>query len=195
MTPIEIIAQVLSIFGMIVSVLSFQQKKQSSILAMQVCSTIFFGSSFFLLGAYIGAILNGISCLRAILFLYKDKTKADSLTWLLSFIAVYVIIYVLTFVAFGTARKPINFIIEILPIIGMTAYSIAFRKNSPKATRYVGFISSPCWLVYNIFYFSIGAIIGELLNLTSVIVGVIRLDLKKKPSSEVSETVVTNENN
>ena len=179
---VETIAQIISILGMGVSFISFQQKKQSAMLALQVFSCLLFMASFFLLNAYVGAILNIIALIRAVLFLYKDKFKSEHIAWLIGFVIVFIIIYVLTFTVFGTKPKPINFIIEILPIVGMTATHIGYRKNNTKSARRYGLISSPSWLIYNIYYMSIGAILGEIFNIISIVLGIIRHDLKRSNS-------------
>ena len=177
---IEIIGQGLSIFGMVVMFLSFQQKKQSTLLAFIICSCTIFAISYLLLGAYIGTILNAIGIFRAITFLYKDKFNTNHIAWLIGYIVVFIIIYVLTFTVFKVKPTPLNFVIEILPIIGMTAQHISYRKNNTKSTRKYALISSPSWLIYNIYYMSIGASICEALNIFSIIIGMLRLDVKKK---------------
>ena len=48
-------------------------------------------------------------------------------------------------------------------------------------TRLTGLINSPTWLIYNILNRSIGGSLTEAISLVSIIVGIIRLDLRKKP--------------
>jgi hypothetical protein len=69
--------------------------------------------------------------------------------------------------------------IEILPLIGMTATTFAFRSRTPKVTRLLGLVSSPSWLVYNLISLSIGAIFCEVISLGSILVGYLRLDREK----------------
>jgi hypothetical protein len=45
--------------------------------------------------------------------------------------------------------------------------------------RAVSFLSSPCWLVYNIINFSIPGILTEVFAMCSIIVGILRIDLPK----------------
>ena len=78
----------------------------------------------------------------------------------------------------GKTFNPANAIVEILPVIGMTATTFAFRCKTAKATRLLGLVSSPAWLIYNIVNFAIGAICCEVFSLISIIVGLIRLDGK-----------------
>ena len=180
MTPIEIAGQVISIFAMTCNILSYQQKKQSHLVACQLIGGALFSISFFLLGATVGGLLNLVAAIRAIIFLFPEKTNAKHPAWLYGFMACYVVFYVLSFTVFGTEPTPVNFIIEILPVIGMTALSIAFMLSSSKATRRLGLISSPAWLIYNIYYLSIGAIICEAISLVSILVGMFRHDFKRK---------------
>ena len=79
-----------------------------------------------------------------------------------------------------------NFVIEILPVLAMIVATVAIRLGSSKMVRRLGLISSPLWLTYNCFSGSIGAIASEILNLISIIVGIIRLDLRKKKNDKVA---------
>ena len=85
---------------------------------------------------------------------------------------------------FGTKPSLQNLIIEILPVIAMIIATVSLRLGSAKAVRRLGLISSPMWLIYNCFSGSIGAIASEILNLISIIIGIIRLDIKKNKNDE-----------
>lgn len=174
----EIIAQIIGIFAMAFNIWSYQQKQQKYIIAFQLLGTTFFSIHFFMLGAYMGGLLNAIGVVRAIVFLYKDKLKTDNIFWLSGFVGIYIICYVLVFTAFGKPFTFVNAIIELLPVIGMVATSLAYRSKTAKSTRLLGFVSSPSWLIYNIISLSIGAICCEALSLISITVGLLRLDKK-----------------
>ena len=189
MTPIEIIAQILGIIGMLMSVLSYQQKGKARILTFQLLGSVLFVVNFFLLGAFSGAILNFVAIVRALIFIYEDKVRADHPAWTIGLTVVYVLSYVSVFTIFGKEPSAINLIVEILPVIAMTVTTIAFRHKEDKILRRVAFISSPLWLAYNFIFFSLGGIIGETLNLSSAIIGTIRLDRKKKnENTELTES-------
>ena len=179
MEPIEIVGQIISLFTMACNILSYQQKKQSHLICLQLFGGALFSISYFLLGATIGGILNVIATVRAILFLFEKKLHTSHPAWLCGFIACYVAIYVLSFTVFGIEPKPISFVIEILPIIGMTALSIGFMLGDSRRMRRLGLVSSPAWLIYNIYYKSSGAIICEVISLASILIGMYRHDRKK----------------
>ena len=179
MPPIEIIAQAIGIVAMFFNIFSYQCKKQSSVIALQLCGGALFSVNYLLLGATVGGILNILAALRAIIFLFKDKLRADRLPWLFGFIAAFISIYVLNFTLFGKEPTAINLIIEILPVIGMTALSVGFRLKNAAGIRRCGLISSPSWLIYNIYAGSVGAIICEVITLCSIFIGMLRHDRAK----------------
>ncbi len=180
MTPIEIIAQIIGIIGMLMGVLSFQQKGKARILTFQLVGSALFVVNFFMLGAFSGAILNIVAIIRALIFIYEDKVHADHPAWTIGLTAVYVLSYISVFTVFGKDPTAKNLILEVLPVLAMTVTTIAFRYKEDKILRRVTFVSSPLWLIYNTIFFSLGGIIGETLNIGSALVGTLRLDRKKQ---------------
>jgi hypothetical protein len=172
-------AQLIGIAAMGFNILSYQQKTRSRAIAFQLGGALLFSVNFFLLGAIVGSILNVVAAVRAVVFLNKNKLRANHPAWLAGFILVYLLSYVLTFTVFGKEATPVNLLVEFLPVIGMTATTVSFRMSDAKAIRRFGLISSPSWLIYNIANFSIGAIACEVLSLCSIVIGIFRYDRKK----------------
>ena len=179
MTPFEIAGQIISIAAMGCNIISYQQKDQRRLVACQLLGGALFSISFFLLGATVGGLLNIVAAIRAIIFLFPKKLNASHPLWLCGFILCYVAFYVLTFTVFGKEPTAINFIIEILPVVGMTALSVGFMLADSKKVRMLGLISSPAWLIYNIYYLSAGAIICEAFSIVSIFIGMLRHDKKQ----------------
>lgn len=180
MRPIEIAAQFIGIVAMVFNILSYQGKKQSTVIALQFFGGVLFAINFLMLGATVGGILNIIAAVRAIIFFYKDKLKADRMAWFVAFIILYISVYVLNFTLLGKEPTAFNLVIEILPVIGMSALNIGFRLKNASDIRKYGLISSPAWLIYNIMVGSWGAIICEMLTLISIFVGIFRYDKSKR---------------
>ncbi len=67
------------------------------------------------------------------------------------------------------------------------AMTLAFAGNNAKIIRLAGFISSPCWLVYNIFNNAIGGMICEIITLVSIISALIRIDIPEKKRNKLNE--------
>lgn len=180
MDTIEITAQIIGIVAMFFNLFSYQQKTRKGAIICQLFGTILFTVNFFMLGATVGAIMNFIGALRAVIFINKEKLKADHIGWFIGFTVIYLASYVLTFTVLDKEPTAVNFVLEFLPVIGMVATTHSYRLTDAKAIRKFGLISSPVWLIYNIANFSVGAIICEVLSLASIIIGIVRLDRKSK---------------
>ena len=176
MEPIEIAGPAVGIVAMACNIFSYQQKRQSFLLLCQLMGGALFSVSFFLLGATVGGLLNLVATVRAVLFLFSKRLHTSHPLWLCGFILIYFALYVLGFTVFGIEPKPISFVIELLPVIGMTALSVAFMMADSRRVRQLGLISSPAWLIYNIYYVSVGAIVCEAVSLVSIFIGMLRHD-------------------
>ena len=186
MEPVELAAQGISILAMSMNVLAYQQKSKMRVLLFQFLGTATFFISYLMLGGIIGAMMNLVAALRAVIYMNEKRIKTDSLYLLYAFFAVYAISYVLAFTVFGKEATPQNLIIELLPIAAMVTMSISYRMKSASAIRLLGLISSPAWLIYNVFCLSIGGILSDLLSMLSIIIGMLRLDKKNNPSKSLS---------
>jgi hypothetical protein len=89
---------------------------------------------------------------------------------------------------FGTEATPKNLAVEILPVVGMVITTVSFCLGRAKAVRVLGIFNSPLWLTYNIFNFSLGGIITESVALISIVIGIVRYDLKKKETAENADS-------
>ena len=179
MTLYEIIAQLIGIAAMAFNIFSYQQKTSRRVILFQLAGGSLFAVNFFMLGATMGGIMNVIAVMRAIIYANKEKFRATHILWFIFFMVLYVASYILTFAVIGTPFTLWHALLEILPIIAMTASTISFRLQNANAIRKYGLICSPSWLIYNIANLSIGAIICEVLSLVSIVIGILRLDKKK----------------
>ena len=182
MTPLEIVAQGISFVAMAMNILSYQQRTQKGVLTFQRVGSMLFAVSFFLLGAYAGALLNAVGITRALVFINRDRLHATHPAWLCGYTLLYVASYVLVFTVFAKAPTTRNLIVEVLPVVGMTLTTVSFRFRDAKTIRRFGLVNSPLWLIYNVFCFSLGAILCETISLVSIVIGTIRFDLKKTES-------------
>lgn len=180
----EITAQIFGIIGMICNIVVFQQKTHKRVVIWQLFAAVIFGINYFLLGAIVGGMLNVVGALRSVVFLFKEKTNANSVFWLIFFVVAFFVSYPLAFLVFKKEPTAKNLIIELLPVLAMIIATIALRLGSARAVRRLGLLSSPMWLTYNCFSGSIGAIASEILNFASIVIGIIRIDIKGKHKSD-----------
>lgn len=173
-------AQIIGIFAMAAIILSFQFKNKRAVLACQLIGSALFAVNMYMLGAFVGAILNTVGIVRALVYMQKEKIKIPIAIINSLFLISFVAAYVLVFTVFDKSPTLFNLAIEFLPIIGMSAVTIGFSKTDSKSIRIFALINSPCWLIYNCFNFTIGGILCEVISLVSIISAMIRIDSKKR---------------
>jgi len=57
------------------------------------------------------------------------------------------------------------------------ASTVAYGSSNPRLIRFITLCSSSCWLIYNSLVFSLAGVLGEIITLTSVLIGIIRFDI------------------
>ena len=176
----ETIAQWISIAGLACVVASYQQKKKSALILVQATGGALFAIHYLILGAYAGFLLNTIALIRGIIFYKEFRTPKTGKIWVGVIIVLCLLAYVLTFTVFGTTPSLTNLILELLPTIGRVVLTISFNMTHAGHIRALGSINSAGWLTYNIAHLSIGGIACEVLCIISIIVGILRHDIKKK---------------
>lgn len=171
MTLYNIITQLIGFIGLMFAFICFQQNDYKKIRIFQIIIGIFFTIHFFMLGAYTGCVLNFISLLRAIVYFYKDDKKwASNKWWIFVFLSAFVFSTMLTW----------KNIWDILPLIGCFVLTFVLYVDSAKFTRLAIWPSSVVWIIYNFISGSIAGLVTELFNLSSIIIGIIRHDIKRK---------------
>lgn len=170
----QLVVQMIGIIAMAFNILSYQGKSSRRIMLMQMAGTLLFTVHMGILGAATGAVMNLLGMLRALVYAYKEKTHADSVGWVVGFEAAYIVYYALLFACFGVQPTLGNLLLNLLPVIGMTAMTIAYYVGSARAIRMLGLISSPVWLVYNWINGSVGGVLCECITLASIIGGLLR---------------------
>ncbi len=188
----ELVAQIIGILGMTSNIISYQFKRRVGVLICLLMGGVLFAINMFMLGAIIGGILNILSVIRSPAYMNLDKRPSQKNILNALFIVLFIVSYIFTFTLFGKEATLPNLVLELLPVIGSIALTVSFSMNTSRAIRIAGFISSPCWLIYNCFVFSIGGILCEVISLISIITAVIRLD---RQGSQSGTKEAENDNN
>lgn len=163
--PEQIIGQITSIIGMILTIISFQMKTRNQIILLQTAGSAFYLVSFLFLGKWAPVCLNVVFLFRNFLcYFRKDKAWAQSIVWL----------YVLLAAVIAAGTLGFHSWWDLFPIIGSVFGTIAMYMKNENMLRLLKLGDSPCWLIYNFTVPSVGGVIGEVFNITSIIVGLIR---------------------
>lgn len=169
--PFFAAAQIVGLFGLLFSVLSFQQKERKGVMKYQVLASISFALQLFLLRAFTGAYLDTISIVRTCVFANKEKKWASSPFWLYLFTGLVIIVGILTFN---------NSWINVFAIAGTLLSTVALWMKNSKHIRMISLLVGPCWIIYNLAVGGYTGVINEIIAMTSIVIGIIRHDLKKE---------------
>ena len=175
----EFFAQCLSIAGMACVVGSYLQKRKSALIAVQATGGALFAIHYLLLGAYSGFLMNSIAVLRGFAFYKEHRSPTTGKIWVWVISILSLAAYALSFIIFSTEPTWQNLVLELLPALGMVVLTISFNMTNAGQIRMMGFVNSTCWLIYNIAHVSIGGIGCEIMCFASIIIGIIRYDIKK----------------
>ena len=163
-----ILAQAISILGLLLNCLSFQQKKKKMLILFQ----------FF--GAPLGFLLHAIGTVRGLVFALTQPGKRGNLFRIGIFLALFLASYPLAFTLFGVDPTARNLIVEALPVVAMCLATVSFGLPTAAGVRRITLFASPLWMTYNILNRSAGGILSELIGFCSVIIGIIRYDRREK---------------
>ncbi len=176
---VTIIAQIIGVIACMAVLMSYQCKTQKHIMIFQAAQCFLFSVNLLMLGMYSGMFLNVIGLVRAIIYTQRNEHKwAASKVWVFIFIPLIIASGIISFTVFDEG------FVAFLPVCGMIITTFAGRCKEASKVRLLTLFNSPFWLTYNIIGGSIGAILGEVAGSASIIIGMIRLDRKKKDASE-----------
>ena len=163
----QILVQGIGFLGIACSILAFQYKQYRPLVALRAATELFFGIQYILLGAYSGAAMDFLGCFRNWVFLDCDKKGKSLRPWRILFSVIFVGATLLTW----AGPK------SILSAVAKVASTIGYGSSNPRLIRLIVLCSSTCWLIYNSLVFSLAGVLGEIITLTSVIIGIIRFDI------------------
>ena len=159
----DVIAQAVGIIGAALIIGSYQFKKNTTLILVQLRGSACFVVNYFMLGAFTGCFMNTVGTIRGLVFLGGNKTRKPVVLILLS----------LSLVIGGVFTWQNT--LSLLPLVGMLSVTIAMYFNNGKHIRMAQlFVSSPCWLVYNFASGTIGGVICEIFVITSTVVSILR---------------------
>ena len=159
------LGQIASIIGMGLTILSFQMKTRKQIIMLQTIGSAFFLLSYLLLESWAAVYLNIVFLIRNTVFYFsKDQKWAQHKAWLVVLLCAVI---AAGFVGFRSW-------LDLLPIVGSIFGTVAMYMKKENMLRLLKLGDSPCWLIYNCTVPSVGGIICEVLNMASIVVGLVR---------------------
>lgn len=169
-TNAALIAQGIGFLGTIVVAIGMQQKKYGRIVFCKILNEFLAAVHYFLIGGYTGMVINFASCLTNGVYWYRISKGKSTL--------VFQILFAVLFVTLGALswHGPISIFVVAAKLFS----SVSLGIKNLRTIRFLNLISNPCWLIYNLYMGTIAGIITDCLVLTSTIIAVVRLDIRKR---------------
>lgn len=165
-----IIAQIIGFFAIALWVYSVQNKNQSKILFFQFLANLMYGVEYFLLDAFPAVAMNLSSSLRCLLFYNKRKNNEEiPKSWLIFFLLLVLFLGIITF----------NNIISIIPITITIFYTLSSWMKDTKWCRIVFLVCAFIWIYYNYKVKAYISIVGNVMEIISGIISLIRFRKKE----------------
>ncbi len=156
------VASILSIFLFIISV---QFKEKKNILLTQALASMCYFVTYFILGAYSGCAIELVEQTKDFVFYFFEKNnKKIPFILLVIFVCLLLTVSIITYDGFYS----------LLPLIINLSYFISSYFKNPKHIRIVMLICGFIWLIYNIIIGAYIIIVGNVLEIISAIIALIR---------------------
>jgi hypothetical protein len=166
---LSLVTQLLGYIAVVFLFISFQVDNRKKILGLLIIGMVFLAAHQFLLGALAGAIANGLTIVRNLVFRQKNETPIlQHFIWPYLFSA----ILVATGLFFWQGWH------SILPALAVTASTFALWVNNTKTIRLLSLIGPLLWLPYAFVIDSIPTILIQLVIVTSILIAMFRFDRK-----------------
>lgn len=166
----ELLIQGIGFVGILSTVLAYQCRSYGPIMVLRTLNELIFTVQYLFLGAYTGAAVGVLGCIRNTLFLRYTRKGKSTRGWQAVFCVLFTGVSILTWTGLES----------ILTIIAKLASTLSYGSSNPRVIRLVTLCSSSCWLIYNAYVFSMAGVLAEVVTLASVVVGILRFDLIRK---------------
>lgn len=178
----ELIPQIIGLLAVASFLLSYQQKKRSNIILLNVISRCLYILQYLLLRAFAGAALDIMGAISSVIAGKKHTPFIKRHTK-----AVILLINICIVAVGGTIALINRSWIDIFSVLGVLLHTSAFWLSDEKIIRRVSLLGSPFWFAYNFLSRAYGSAIGDVLTIVSIIIAMIRHREKKGEQKIFSE--------
>ncbi len=164
------VGNAISIVGIILNMLIYQQKDRAHLLRCKLLADSMALLSYLFLLAYTGAVVAALGMIRSIVFINRTHHKwASNPAWMYIFLALVIVSGIFTWKS----------IFSLLPMAASIISVISFWIGKPRISRILSFPISGLMMSYDFTVQAYIFIIGETMTIISSVLGIIRNDIKK----------------
>lgn len=163
----QIFIQGIGFVGTALVVLGMQCKSYNKVVAVKISNELIAAFQYLLLGGYTGMVMNLAACGTNSIYWVLIRKGKSTLPFQIAFGIMFVVIGFMSWHGW----------VSLFVIFAKLISSVALGINNTRVIRILNLISTPCWLMYNIFMFSIAGMCSDIFMITSLIIAIIRLDV------------------
>ena len=166
-----IIAQTFGVIGIVFSVLSMQMKTKKNIMIMLLGLNLASALNFLFLGSISGSLVCFFGALETFInYLYDNKNKRVPIYVILFYVVVNIVLGLISYKG----------LLDIIPVACALLFCATVCTKKESNIRKIMFGNQSLWLVYDIIVKAYMFSVSNVLTLISIIISMIRYDLKKK---------------
>lgn len=166
-----IISQIFVVMAMLSLGSSYLVKDKKIIMILCIICSLFYGVQYLLLGAISGMLMNLVGIIRDIWFYINAKNNKKNNI---------IVLFVLIIISILFSIYSFNGIFSIIPLVATILFTYSVWQDNNKIYRYLAIPISILWIIYNVYIYSVFAIISECILLIIKIIGVIKLYKSKE---------------
>lgn len=164
-----IAAQIIGFLAVTAFLLSYQQKKRSNIILLNVISRFLYILQYLILGAFSGAVFDVMAAGSSVIADRKHNS------FIKKHLKAIIVIVNAVFLLIGATLAFLNkSFLDILSLAGVLFEINALWLSSEKAIRWVSLFGAPFWFAYNLLSKAYGSAMGNILTIISIIIALIR---------------------
>ena len=162
--------QAIGILGMLCAVVSYQCRSNRNFFVWQGCSAVFFSLQFVWMGAWAGLLFNAFNIVRALVYRLSKFSRS---VWTVILFEIY--IAAAAVISIFLLKETWWLVVFVLVAQAVGTFAM-WTRNGKFIRLSQLFVISPFWLLYDalIPVPSLGGILCEVFNMTSVVVSLIR---------------------
>ncbi len=177
-------AQLIGAAAMLTITLSVQCRKKKHMMMIQSVAHILYAFQYALLGAFSAAFMDVIAVIRNMLFYKYDKNKNKIPLCLTT-----IILFITCLIGYLNYTNPLS----LLPVIIAILYTIGASFKNPKVYKYIFGFCAVAWLFYNLNFKAYVCVIGNIMEIISTTIALIR-DTNNSKKKKKNSTIYKNFN-
>ena len=170
-----IVSQILGFFVFLFVFASMQTKNMKYVLICQIGCNGLGMLSYILLGGFSGCGIYLIATVQSVIFFYIRTEGKEVPKWLNPvIIAGYIVCSAVTLQGW----------LDLVPMLGAVLCALGISQRKPTHYRVIMLLNGAVWVIYDVCMGAYTMLASHIITVAAALLGIIRLDLLKKPEKE-----------